>query len=154
MTRAFGRVAAIRGLVVDVSGPITHLAIGAQLSIALKGPNEPKLICEVVGFRDRFAICLAYGPLTGIKPGDVAEFLESEPVLYPNDAWIGRVLDGLGNPIDGKGPLPTGAFAQGLSTPPPPAHERNLVEVPLDLGIRAFNTFLPCCAGQRMGIFA
>lgn len=154
MTRAFGRVAAIRGLIVEVAGPVGHLAIGAQLSIALKGPKEQRLICEVVGFRDRFAICLAYGPLTGIKPGDVAEFLETEPVLHPCDAWIGRVLDGLGNPIDGKGPLPTGATAQSLSEPPPPPHERNLVEVPLDLGVRAFNTFLPCCAGQRMGIFA
>jgi flagellum-specific ATP synthase len=154
MTRAFGRVAAIRGLVVEVAGPITHLAIGAQLSIALKGLNQQNLICEVVGFRDRFAVCLAYGPLTGVKPGDVAEFLESEPVLHPCDAWIGRVLDGLGNPIDGKGALPAGAVAQSLSAPPPPPHERNLVEHSLDLGIRAFNTFLPCCSGQRMGIFA
>lgn len=154
MIRAYGRVSAIRGLVVEVSGPIGHLAIGAQLSIALKGLKQEPLICEVVGFRDRFAVCLAYGPLTGIKPGDVAEFLESEPVLHPCDAWIGRVLDGLGNPIDGKGPLQTGAIAQSLCEPPPPPHERNLVEDPLDLGIRAFNTFLPCCAGQRMGIFA
>lgn len=154
MTRAMGRVASIRGLVVEVSGPVSHLAIGAQLSIALKGSGNECLICEVVGFRDKFAVCLAYGPLTGIKPGDVAEFLESEPVLHPSDAWIGRVLDGLGNPIDGKGALPTGPIAQSLSSPPPPPHERNLVEAPLDLGIRAFNTFLPCCAGQRMGVFA
>ncbi len=142
MTRAFGRVASIRGLVVEVSGPISHLAIGAQLAITMKGQGNQQLMCEVVGFRDRFAVCLAYGALTGLKPGDVAEFLETEPVLHPSDGWIGRVLDGLGNPIDGKGALPLGPVAQ------------RLVETPLDLGVRAFNTFLPCCAGQRMGIFA
>tara|TARA_R110002095_G_scaffold195406_3_gene173994 strand:+ start:1432 stop:2781 length:1350 start_codon:yes stop_codon:yes gene_type:complete len=154
MTRAFGRVASIRGLVVEVSGPISHLAIGAQLAITMKGQGNQQLMCEVVGFRDRFAVCLAYGALTGLKPGDVAEFLETEPVLHPSDGWIGRVLDGLGNPIDGKGALPLGPVAQRLAEPPPPPHERNLVETPLDLGVRAFNTFLPCCAGQRMGIFA
>lgn len=154
MTRAFGRVASIRGLVVEVSGPISHLAIGAQLAITMKGQGDQQLMCEVVGFRDRFAVCLAYGALTGVKPGDVAEFLEMEPVLHPSDGWIGRVLDGLGNPIDGKGVLPAGPVAQSLAEPPPPPHQRNLVEVPLDLGVRAFNTFLPCCSGQRMGIFA
>lgn len=153
LTRAFGRVSAIKGLVLEVTGPISQLAIGAQIRVLIKAPAEP-LMCEVVGFVANAAICLAYGPLTGIKPGDVAEFLTAEPALHPSDGWIGRVLDGLGNPIDDKGELPNGPVAQPIDQPPPPPHQRQLVEKPIDLGLRAFNTFLPCCSGQRMGIFA
>lgn len=152
-TQAFGRVAAIKGLVLEISGPIGLLAIGEQVRVMLAAPAKP-LMCEVIGFHAKLAICLAYGPLTGVRPGDVAEFLNSEPALHPNNQWIGRVLDGLGNPIDGKGDLPKGGYAQPLDQPPPPAHERQMVEEPIDLGLRAFNTFLPCCRGQRLGIFA
>src|SRR6202012_629 len=57
-------------------------------------------------------------------------------------------------PIDGKGPLPQGDVPMPFRNSPPPAHSRKRVGKPLDLGVRSLNTFLTCCRGQRMGIFA
>src|SRR5207302_10177537 len=66
----------------------------------------------------------------------------------------GRVLTALGDPIDGKGLLAHGASPVPYRNSPPPAHARQRVGAPLDLGVRALNTFLTCCRGQRLGIFA
>src|SRR5690606_10961178 len=71
-----------------------------------------------------------------------------------NAAWLGRVVNAMGEPIDGKGPLPQGPLLYPFRNAPPPAHARKRVGAPLDLGVRAINTFLTCCRGQRMGIFA
>jgi flagellum-specific ATP synthase len=64
------------------------------------------------------------------------------------------VVNAVGTPIDGKGPLPAGPSPYPFRNAPPPAHARRRVGAPLDLGVRALNTFLTCCRGQRMGIFA
>jgi flagellum-specific ATP synthase len=74
--------------------------------------------------------------------------------VRPSDGWLGRVVDALGRPIDGKGPLPAGPAVRPFRADPPPAHARRRVGAPLDLGVRAMNTFLTACAGQRMGIFS
>jgi flagellum-specific ATP synthase len=74
--------------------------------------------------------------------------------VRPTNAWLGRVIDALGRPVDGKGPLPDGPALFPFRRDPPPAHARQRVAGPLDLGVRAVNTFLTTCLGQRMGIFA
>src|SRR5665647_2224405 len=63
-------------------------------------------------------------------------------------------IDAMGEPIDGKGPLPQGPSPMPFRNSPPPAHSRKRVGAPLDLGVRGLNTFLTCCRGQRLGIFA
>src|SRR3982750_2319781 len=65
-----------------------------------------------------------------------------------------RVINARGEPIDGKGPLPQGPSPMPYRNSPPPAHSRKRVGTPLDLGVRSLNTFLTCCRGQRLGIFA
>jgi flagellum-specific ATP synthase len=74
--------------------------------------------------------------------------------VRPSAGWLGRVVNAMGEPIDGKGPLPGGPAPYPFRAPPPPAHARRRVGAPLDLGVRALNTFITCCRGQRMGIFA
>ena len=74
--------------------------------------------------------------------------------VRPVAGWLGRVVNAMGEPIDGKGPLPPGPSPYPFRDSPPPAHARQRVGEPLDLGVRALNTFITCCRGQRMGIFA
>jgi len=75
-------------------------------------------------------------------------------VVYPDRSWLGRVINAMGEPVDGKGPLASGRHPIKLRDQPPPAHGRQPIGEKLDLGVRAINTFLSCCLGQRMGIFA
>jgi flagellum-specific ATP synthase len=92
--------------------------------------------------------------LDGIGLGCKVEVTETNPVLRPHPGWLGRVINALGQPIDGKGPLPVGELAYKVRNAPPPAHSRQRVSGKLDLGVRAMNAFLTTCRGQRMGIFA
>ncbi|MFO1248480.1 MAG: flagellar protein export ATPase FliI [Alphaproteobacteria bacterium] len=148
----FGRVARIEGLAVEVSGAQGAVSLGGQCRITIG--NNKTIPCEVVGFRDGRALVMPLGPLDGITLGARADFEDRPASIYPSKAWLGRVIDGFGQPMDGKGPLPLGMEAYPLKAPPPPATRRGRVGRKLDLGIRALNAFATCCAGQRMGIFS
>src|SRR5712691_10785922 len=80
--------------------------------------------------------------------------VEVAGAVRPSAGWLGRVVNAMGEPIDGKGPLPLGPSPCPFRSSPPPAHARRRVGAPLDLGIRALNTFTTCCRGQRIGIFS
>ena len=148
----FGRVARIEGLAVEVTGAIGAVSLGGQVRLfAGQGRRVP---CEVIGFREGRALVMPLGSLDGITLGARADFDDRPASLYPSRAWLGRVIDGFGAPIDGKGPLPPGRKAYPLKAAPPMATSRGRMGGKLDLGIRALNTFATCCAGQRMGIFS
>ena len=148
----FGRVAAVQGMLVEVSGLERRLAVGGRCDII--GAHDERLPCEVVGFRNGRTLLMPFVPLEGVGLGNRAEAMESQPMVYPCDAWLGRVVNAFGQPVDGKGPLPRGPKGVPLRNRPPPAHERQRVGGKVDLGVRALNTFLTCCDGQRMGIFS
>ena len=148
----FGRVARIEGLAVEVTGAQGAVSLGGQCRITIG--NQKKIPCEVVGFRDGRALVMPLGPLDGISLGARADFEDSPVSIYPSKAWLGRVLNGFGEPMDGKGALPQGTVPYALKAPPPDAMRRGRVGRKLDLGIRALNAFATCCAGQRMGIFS
>ena len=148
----FGRVARIEGLAVEVTGAQGAVSLGGQCRITIG--NNKKIPCEVVGFRDGRALVMPLGPLDGISLGARADFEDRPVSIYPSKAWLGRVVDGFGQPMDGKGPLPQGTAPYALKAPPPDAMRRGRVGRKLDLGIRALNAFATCCAGQRMGIFS
>jgi flagellum-specific ATP synthase len=150
MTR-FGRVARMEGLLVEVTGAAGAIGLGARLRIAAESGETP---CEVVGFRDGRALAMPFGQLQGVTLGARATFEDRQNSIHPCSAWLGRVVDAFGQPIDGKGVLPEGMQAYPLRAAPPPAHARARIGGKLDLGIRALNTFVTCCKGQRMGIFA
>jgi flagellum-specific ATP synthase len=84
----------------------------------------------------------------------VVEVLEAVATIYPSDGWLGRIVNAMGEPVDDLGPLPRGGIPYALRGMPPSAHKRQRVKGKLNLGVRAINTFLTCCRGQRMGIFA
>ncbi len=148
----FGRVARIEGLAVEVTGAQGAVSLGGQCSISV-GINK-KIPCEVVGFRDGRALVMPLGGLDGITLGARADFDDRPASVYPCKAWLGRVVNGFGEAMDGKGRLPLGARSYPLKAAPPPATSRARVGGKLDLGIRALNAFATCCLGQRMGIFA
>ena len=150
--RVYGRVTGVQGLLVEVAGIERHLAVGARCFIIARG--QRKILSEVVGFHNDKALMLPFSALEGVGLGCEVEITESQPTIAPTDAWLGRVINALGEPIDGKGPLPTGDIHQPVRNTPPSAHTRKRVGGKLDLGVRSLNTFLTCCRGQRMGIFA
>jgi len=148
----FGRVARIEGLAVEVTGAQGAVSLGGQCRISIG--NNKTIPCEVVGFRDGRALVMPLGSLDGITLGARADFEDRPASIYPSRAWLGRVIDGFGQPMDGKGPLPLGMTAYPLKAAPIAATRRGRVGKKLDLGIRALNAFATCCAGQRMGIFS
>ncbi|WP_339028373.1 flagellar protein export ATPase FliI [Bradyrhizobium symbiodeficiens] len=148
----YGRVVGVRGLMVEVAGPIHAMSVGARLVIET-GANR-SIPCEVIGFSGNNAVVMPFAGLDGVRRGCKAVIANAANLVRPCEAWLGRVVNALGEPIDGKGPLPQGASPMPFRNAPPPAHSRKRVGAPLDLGVRAMNTFLTCCRGQRMGIFA
>ncbi|TDQ84344.1 flagellum-specific ATP synthase [Dongia mobilis] len=147
-----GRVAAVVGMLVEIVGIEGALAIGARC--ALVDRNQRRVPCEVVGFREGRALAMTYGSLEGVGLGSKVVLVDSEPVVRPSRAWLGRVINAFGEPIDGKGPLPSGAEPCRIRNQPPPAHARARVGAKIDLGIRSINAFASVCRGQRLGIFA
>jgi flagellum-specific ATP synthase len=150
--RYFGRVASVVGMLVEVSGLDRLLSIGGRVEIEARDGH--KVPCEVIGFRDGRALLLPFGSLDGVAMGCRAEMRQDEPAIRPTNGWLGRVVNALGEPIDGKGPLASGPAPYPLRASPPPAHARKRVGSKIDLGVRALNAFLTCCRGQRMGIFS
>lgn len=147
-----GRVGAIQGMLVEVTGMSGFLSIGDRCELV--GRDGRRVRAEVVGFRDGVALAMPYGALEGIGLNCRVELLNADPVAHPHPFWLGRVINAFGEPLDGGGPLPQGDRAYPVRAQPPPAHARDRLGGKIDLGIRCLNTFMTCCQGQRMGIFA
>lgn len=149
--RYFGKVEAVQGLLVEASGLGRALSVGDRCQIVAR---DRTVACEAVGFRNGRALIMPFSSLDGVGLGCKVEVLDANPVLYPHPGWLGRVINAMGEPVDGKGPLPVGDVPYPVRNKPPPAHSRQRVSGKIDLGVRAMNAFLTVCRGQRMGIFA
>ena len=147
-----GKVAGVSGLLIESRGGLSRLSVGARAEIERHG--RPPLPAEVVGFREAKALLMPFGPVEGVAPGADIRIVESAGVVRPTAAWLGRIINAFGEPIDGKGPLPPGPRPYPLRAAPPPAHTRGRVGERLDTGVRALDVFATTCRGQRMGIFA
>lgn len=156
--RLTGVVSSVTGLMVACRGLESFLSVGSRCRIQKKRTSgqllEDFVTCEVVGFDGSQALLMPFSSVEGIGPGCKVELQTSEAAIRPHHAWLGRILDPFGNPIDGKGPLPQGEKLYHLKASAPAAQSRERVQGKIDLGVRALNTFLSCCRGQRMGIFA
>jgi len=146
----FGRVSQVVGLVIEGSGP--RAAIGDMCEIPVSGRAEA-IPAEVVGFRDGKTLLMPLEEVRGIEAG--AKIL---PRGKPAQAAVGRtllgrVLDGMGRPIDERGPVQPEAEIPLYAQPSNPVLRRRITQ-PLDVGVRAVNSLLTIGRGQRMAIFS
>ena len=148
----YGRVVSVRGLMVEVAGPIHAMSVGSRLTIETGAART--IPCEVVGFSGGHALAMPFAALDGVRSGCRAVVSTAAGTIRPSERWLGRVVNARADPIDGQGPLPPGPAPYPYRNSPPPAHARRRVGDPLDLGVRALNTFITVCRGQRMGIFS
>jgi len=156
--RIEGRVTGLSGLVADVDGLAGHVAVGDHLLLEQRGGRWAR--AEIVAFREGVAQAMPFSSLDGLGPGSVALF-RPEPAraftgetLSVTDTWLGRVLDPLGQPLDGRGPLPLGPQPRRMRAAPPAATQRARLGPRLDVGVRALNCFATCRCGQRLGLFS
>ena len=149
--RFYGKVDSVQGLLIEAAGLGKSLSMGDRCQVI---GRDRRVICEAVGFRDGRALLMPFSSLDGVGLGARVEVVDSVPTLHPHLSWLGRVINAMGEPVDGKGPLLQGETPYPIRNKPPPAHTRQRVAGKVDLGVRAMNTFLTLCRGQRMGIFA
>jgi type III secretion protein N (ATPase) len=145
--RASGRVLGVTGLCLRFAMP--GIRIGDVVRVRRRG--EP-LACEVVGFDGAQAIAMPLGVLAGVGPDDEVESMGEPFSVLVGDGLLGRVVDGLGRPIDGAGPI-AGAHA-AVDADPPNALQRRPIERPLATGVRVVDGLLTIGEGQRLGLFA
>lgn len=150
LDQRFGQVVAVRGGLIEVGGLANSAPVGARLRIGGQAPLE----AEVTGFDGELAQALSFSDPQGIAAGAPARLLGSAMTIRPGSDWLGRVVDGLGCPVDGQGPLRHGPVERPVKSLPPAAYERDRVGRAIPTGVRALDLFAPLCLGQRLGLFA
>ena len=147
--RRYGRVVRMVGMSIEVVG--IGLAIGDGCLLLREG--EDPVLAEVVALNGERVTCLPYGDTTGLSVGALVEDTRGPLPVSVGEELLGRVLDGLGRPIDDGPPL-VGLEDAGIDGSPPHPLRRGLVSEQLELGVRVLDGLIPCGRGQRLGIFA
>jgi flagellum-specific ATP synthase len=145
-----GRVVQVIGLVIESCGPAAMIG---EICLIYTDRQKPAIAAEVVGFRENRVLLMPLGIMEGIKPGSEIVATRSTHHVEVGEGLLGRVLDGLGNPLDGKGPILSTA-RYPVNSPPPDSLKRARITEPLPMGIRAIDACLTIGRGQRVGIFA
>lgn len=152
-----GAVTRMTGLTIESRGPLC--TVGELCRIYPLGVRDSSgqkqrlpIRAEVVGFSDGAIQLMPLGDVAGIGPGSRVEAYGERLQAVVGDGVLGRVLDGLGRPLDGR-PPPTGQYVP-VDNRPPGALQRQRINEPLSLGVRAIDSLLTCGKGQRLGIFA
>lgn len=146
----YGKVSRITGLTVESIGPLTQIGEVCEIT-SLDG--NTKVMAEVTGFRDNKVILMPYGSMGGIGSGSKVVSTKKSLQVRISEDLKGRILDGLGRPIDGKGDIEGGEFFPTDNTPPNPMKRKRIKDI-LPLGIKALDGLITCGTGQRVGIFA
>ena len=144
-----GRITQVVGLVAESNGP--KAKVGELCYINLDADNSVR--AEVMGFRENKILLMPFGELDGIGPGCEVMATGLPLSVRVSENLLGRVIDGVGNPIDGKGDIPSRESYPIIGSPPDPLSRRRISE-PLSLGIKAADGLLTVGKGQRMGIFS
>lgn len=145
-----GYVTQVVGLVLESAGP--RVAVGEICAVHFNR-TAPPVLAEVVGFRENRVLLMPLGEMAGIGPGSRV-VPTRRPLMAPTGSeLLGRVLDGLGRPLDALGPLDASGHRPVHGAPPRPLDRTRIAE-PLSIGIRSIDACLTCGRGQRFGIFA
>ncbi len=148
-TRLEGRIIKVVGLIAEGSG--LGMSIGSLGLI--ESDHGGGIVAEVVGFKDDKVLLMPYGDTRGIRPGSRLSFLDDNPKVDVGDDFIGRVIDGMGNPIDELGPVQPATQYPIYGTRINPMQRRPIKQL-IDVGISAINTMIPLGQGQRVAIMA
>ncbi len=150
LIRYSGRVSKLIGLTIESQGPAVNMG-EICLIYPLKG-NVP-VVSEVVGFKGETVLLMPLGEMGGIGPGSKVVATGESLQVEVGEALLGRVLDGLGNPIDGM-PKPLLNKKYPVNNLPPNPLQRDRIIEPVSLGVKAMDALLTCGKGQRIGVFA
>lgn len=146
-----GYVDRIIGLIIEGTGPAA--SIGTTCHVFSKNSALPPLQTEVVGFKEGKVLLMPLGDMRGVAPGDKIIVKNREGTLGTGKDMLGRVLNGLGVPIDGKGPIASEMDCPLFPEPINPLHKERITE-PIDVGVKAINGALTIGKGQRIGLLA
>jgi FliI/YscN family ATPase len=147
---SYGRVTRVVGLVLEATG--VEAGLGALCRITSHS-RDHSVLAEVVGFHERGVLLMPLGELDGLHSGAIVQPLGRTFGVDVGPGMLGRVLNGLGHPIDGKGKLDVIERVPLSAEPPNPLH-RQTIDRPLETGVRALDGLLTIGRGQRVGIFA
>ena len=148
--KVYGKIEQIVGMTVEASGITCN--IGDVCKIAVKGTDK-HVVAEVVGFKDDKVMLMPYSEMEGIGYGSIVENTSEKLRINVSDGLIGRAVDPLGNPIDGKGPISEGMLYSISGSRSNPL-DRPPIDTPLEFGVKAIDGMMTIGKGQRMGIFA
>jgi len=146
----FGRVTRVVGLVIEATG--VDVGVG-ELCRVTSLTDDRSVLAEVVGFNENNVMLMPLGELDGLHAGSFVQPLGRSFGVNVGPGLLGRILNGLGHPIDGRGPLEFSERVPLAAEPPNPL-ERQLITEPLETGVRAIDGTLTIGRGQRVGIFA
>ncbi len=144
-----GKIVKVAGIVAEASGP--GLSVGSLCSI--KNSDGQNIQAEVIGFNDQRVIVMPFGEMRGIEPGSRIVDISKKPTVPVGDAYLGRVVDGLGRPIDNKGMIRSQKEYPIYGNIQNPL-KREIIRDHLDLGIRSINALHTIGKGQRIAIMA
>ncbi|WP_106587446.1 flagellar protein export ATPase FliI [Salsuginibacillus halophilus] len=148
--KMYGRVTQVVGLTIEAKGP--QAAVG-ELCYIHSDTNSETLQAEVVGFRGEHVLLMPLNAAVDIAPGSLVEASRRPLEIKVGTGLIGKVIDGLGRPMDGS-TLPEGLTPQPIDNEPPNPLMRPRIEEPLSLGVKAVDGCMTVGKGQRVGIFA
>ncbi len=148
--RVNGHVAQVVGVLVESNGPACGVGDICRIEC---GRTKGDILAEAVGFRESRTLLMPFGPVSDIRPGCHVVATGAGLRVPVGHSLLGRVLDGLGNPLDSKGPIDFEAEVSAAADPPHPLARRRISDR-LTLGVRAIDGLLTVGKGQRVGIFA
>jgi flagellum-specific ATP synthase len=145
-----GQVNQVIGLVLESLGPAIPVGSICEVDI---GKGGERLSAEVVGFREGRVLLMPLGEMRGIEPGSTIRLVEGQARVEVAESLLGRVIDGFGRPLDGKGPIEATALYPLYAEPLNPMLRERILE-PVDVGVRAINGLLTLGKGQRIAIMS